>query len=91
MMAAFVQRLDHRPGELHGLGVDRVGALGGGDEAFLGGGAFDDLGVETLERLHLVAVAATGDRERRAGRREDAELGHDVLPVAAALWCGCLL
>ena len=53
-------------------------------KAFFGGGAFDDLGVEALERLHLVAVAAAGGRERRAGRREDAKLGHDVLPVAAA-------
>ena len=60
---AFVQRHDHRSSELHGLGVDRIGALGGGNKARFGGGTFDDFGVKTLERLHLVAIAATGDRE----------------------------
>jgi hypothetical protein len=77
--AAFGQRLDHLHVEFHALGVDGVGIPGGGDEALLGGGAFDDLGIEALERLHLVGVAAAGGGEGRAGGGDNAEFGHFVL------------
>ena len=45
-VAALGQRVDHRRGELHALGVDGIGVRRGGDEAVLGRRAFDDLGVE---------------------------------------------
>ena len=76
---AFGQRLDHLHVEFHALGVDGVGVPGGGDEALLGGGAFDDLGIEALERLHLVGVTASSGGEGRAGGGDNAEFGHFVL------------
>jgi hypothetical protein len=61
------------------LAVDGVGVPGGGDEALLGGWAFDDLGIEALERLHLVGVTASSGAEGRAGGGDNAEFGHFVL------------
>ena len=65
--AALVERLDHRPVELHALGIDRIDALGRRDEVRLGGRALEDLGVQSFERLHfeIVVAAAVAERKRR--------------------------
>ena len=78
-VAALRQRVDHRRGELHALGIDRIRRGGGGDEAFLGGGAFDDLGARAFQRLHLVGVAAARRGEGCAGGREDGVLRQGCL------------
>ncbi len=69
--------MDHLRVELHALGVDGVGIPGRGDEALLRRGTFDDLGVEALEGLHLVGIAAAGRREGRRSRRDDAKFWHE--------------
>ena len=78
--AAFVERLDHAPAELHALGINGIGAASNGEKPLFRGGAFEDFGIEVLERLQFEAIAAAAVAEGGAGGRQNAELGHGVFP-----------
>ena len=77
---AVFQRVDDGFGDRHALGVDRVRGAGGGDEFRLIGRRLDDLGVDRIERLFFIAVAAAGGRETRALRRHYFEFRHFPAP-----------
>ena len=72
------QAVDDLLGDADALRIDGIGILGELDEPVLVGRAFDDLGVDAFQRLHLQVVAAAGDGEAGPGGRRDLELGHSV-------------
>ena len=77
---AVLQRIDDGLRDRHALGVDGIRGPGGGDEFRLVGRRLDDLGVDRIERLLLISVAAAGDRETRALRRHHPEFRHFAAP-----------
>ena len=78
------QAVDDLLGDADALRIDGIGILGELDEAVLVGGAFDDLGVDAFQRLHLQVVAAAGDGEAGARGRRDLELGQVSSPPNAS-------
>ena len=78
--APLRQAVDDLLGDADALRIDGIGILCELDETVLVGGAFDDLGVDALQRLHLQVVATTGDGEARPGGRRDLELGQVSSP-----------
>ena len=58
--------------------IERIEGL---DELRFVGRRLDDLGPDRIERLAFIIVAAAGDRETRAFRRNYLELRHFLLPI----------
>src|SRR5262249_58946966 len=74
---AALHALDHAPGDLAALRVERVGVAGRLDELVLGAVRdLDDLGVDRRQPFHLGLVVRAGRAVGRSRRCDDLELCH---------------